>query len=46
MNAIFNKFYLQGSHIAVGTALGPVEIWDVQKSKRVRKMRGHSQRVG
>ncbi|GBB84999.1 hypothetical protein RclHR1_11590003 [Rhizophagus clarus] len=35
-----------GSHIAVGTALGPVEIWDVQKSKRVRKMRGHTQRVG
>ncbi|CAI2181254.1 8836_t:CDS:2 [Funneliformis geosporum] len=35
-----------GSHIAIGTTLGPVEIWDVQKRKRVRKMRGHSQRVG
>ncbi|CAG8479234.1 9918_t:CDS:10 [Acaulospora colombiana] len=35
-----------GSHIAVGTAPGPVEIWDIHTSKRVRKMKGHSQRVG
>ncbi|CAG8739379.1 16462_t:CDS:2, partial [Acaulospora morrowiae] len=30
----------------VGTAPGPVEIWDIHKSKRIRKMKGHSQRVG
>ncbi|CAG8506617.1 35472_t:CDS:2 [Gigaspora margarita] len=35
-----------GSHIAVGTALGPVEIWDVHQSKQIRKMKGHIQRVG
>ncbi|CAG8783846.1 15976_t:CDS:2 [Dentiscutata erythropus] len=35
-----------GSHIAVGTALGPVEIWDVHASKQIRKMKGHIQRVG
>nr|CAG8471669.1 12265_t:CDS:2 [Entrophospora candida] len=35
-----------GTHIAIGTSLGFVEIWDVQKSKRIRKMKGHPLRVG
>ncbi|CAG8543826.1 3028_t:CDS:2 [Paraglomus brasilianum] len=35
-----------GTHIAVGTNLGPVEIWDVERSKRIRKLKGHSSRVG
>ncbi|KAG9300694.1 hypothetical protein G9A89_023492 [Geosiphon pyriformis] len=35
-----------GTHIAVGTNNGPVEIWDIQKNKKIRKMDGHTQRVG
>ncbi|CAG8549524.1 4862_t:CDS:2 [Ambispora gerdemannii] len=35
-----------GTHIAVGTNNGPVEIWDIQKNKKIRKMTGHDQRVG
>ncbi|KAI1298191.1 substrate-specific activator of APC-dependent proteolysis [Mortierella claussenii] len=35
-----------GSHLAVGTDKGTVQIWDVKASRRVRTMTGHTQRVG
>ncbi|KAI7820427.1 WD40-repeat-containing domain protein [Gamsiella multidivaricata] len=35
-----------GSHLAVGTDNGLIQIWDVQNSRRVRTMTGHTQRVG
>ncbi|KAG0269309.1 substrate-specific activator of APC-dependent proteolysis [Actinomortierella ambigua] len=35
-----------GTHLAVGTNRGLVQIWDVEAAKRVRSMKGHSSRVG
>ncbi|KAF9389438.1 substrate-specific activator of APC-dependent proteolysis [Podila verticillata] len=35
-----------GTHLAVGTDSGAVQIWDVATSCRVRSMTGHQQRVG
>jgi cell division cycle protein 20 (cofactor of APC complex) len=35
-----------GSYLAVGTSNCDVQLWDVQKSKQVRSMRGHKARVG
>ncbi|KAF9325339.1 substrate-specific activator of APC-dependent proteolysis [Podila minutissima] len=35
-----------GTHLAVGTDSGTVQIWDVATSCRVRSMTGHQQRVG
>ncbi|SAM84876.1 uncharacterized protein UBRO_05934 [Ustilago bromivora] len=35
-----------GSHLAIGTQKGLVQIWDVEKQKLLRTMRGHTQRVG
>eukprot|EP01135_Chromosphaera_perkinsii_P008195 Nk52_evm17s1178 gene=Nk52_evmTU17s1178 len=36
----------RGTHLAVGSNKGEVQIWDVSKGKRVRTMSGHSSRVG
>lgn len=36
----------RGTHLAVGTNKGEVEIWEAQKCKKVRTMAGHSARVG
>lgn len=36
----------RGTHLAVGTNRGEVQIWDTLKCKRVRTMNGHSARVG
>lgn len=36
----------RGTHIAVGTSLGKVQIWDVHRGERVRDMGHHSSRVG
>lgn len=36
----------KGNHIAVGTQRGLIQIWDAEKMKLVRTMRGHTQRVG
>ncbi|KAI9207079.1 cell cycle regulatory protein [Polychytrium aggregatum] len=36
----------RGSHIAIGTNTGIVQIWDAAKGKKVRSMKGHSARVG
>lgn len=36
----------KGQHLAVGTNLGDVQIWDVLRCKKVRTMGGHSARVG
>jgi len=36
----------QGSHLAIGTHKGYVQIWDAEKQRRLRTMTGHSARVG
>lgn len=36
----------KGTHLAVGTSKGLVQIWDVEKTKRLRTMTGHTARVG
>jgi cell division cycle 20-like protein 1 (cofactor of APC complex) len=36
----------QGSHIAIGTNRGQVQIWDAQTQRRLRTMMGHTARVG
>ncbi|GAV79643.1 WD40 domain-containing protein [Cephalotus follicularis] len=36
----------RGTHLAVGTNYGKVEIWDASRCKRVRTMDGHRLRVG
>lgn len=36
----------KGSHLAVGTRTGTVQIWDVHKNKKVRSLSGHIARVG
>eukprot|EP01027_Heterolobosea_sp_BB2_P009648 GEZU01014212.1.p1 GENE.GEZU01014212.1~~GEZU01014212.1.p1 ORF type:complete len:235 (+),score=3.07 GEZU01014212.1:540-1244(+) len=35
-----------GTHIAVGTSQGMVQLWDVNKCKLLRRFDGHSARVG
>lgn len=35
----------RGTHLAVGTNLGQVQIWDVDRAKRVRTMTGHDARA-
>lgn len=37
---------LKGVHLSLGTNSGEVQIWDVNKMKRIRIMQGHSNRVG
>lgn len=36
----------RGSHLAIGTHKGYVQIYDAEKSRRLRTMTGHSARVG
>lgn len=36
----------RGTHLAVGTKKGLVQIWDAEKCKRVRTMTGHDMRAG
>lgn len=36
----------KGPHFSLGTNSGEVQIWDVNKMKRIRIMHGHSNRVG
>ena len=36
----------KGTHLAVGTKKGLVQIWDAERAKRLRTMTGHSARVG
>lgn len=36
----------QGTHVAVGTSSGDVQLWDIARSRQVRCMRGHTARVG
>ncbi len=36
----------KGSHIAVGTNKGMVQIWDAARTRRLRTMTGHTGRVG
>ncbi len=36
----------RGTHLAVGVNNGEVQIWDTVKCKKIRKMDGHSARIG
>ena len=36
----------RGSHLCVGNRVGEIEIWDVNQSKKVRTIPGHTNRVG
>lgn len=36
----------KGSHLAIGTKSGKVQIWDAEKLKLIRTMAGHTARVG
>ncbi|XVF13236.1 hypothetical protein REPUB_Repub08aG0191200 [Reevesia pubescens] len=36
----------RGTHLAVGTSNGKVQIWDASRGRRVRTMEGHRLRVG
>lgn len=36
----------KGTHIAIGTNKGLVQIWDAEKQRRLRTMNGHTGRVG
>eukprot|EP00842_Homolaphlyctis_polyrhiza_P004936 jgi/Hompol1/5443/HPOL_001937-RA len=36
----------RGTHLAVGTSRGFVQLWDVEKSRKIRQMSGHTARVG
>ncbi|EPY50307.1 CDK inhibitor Srw1 [Schizosaccharomyces cryophilus OY26] len=40
------KWVQRGTHLAVGTNNGMVEIWDAEACKKTRTMAGHSLRVG
>lgn len=40
------KWMQDGSHIALGTAFNDVQMWNVERKKQVRSMKGHSARVG
>ncbi|KFK27450.1 hypothetical protein AALP_AA8G384300 [Arabis alpina] len=37
---------LRGTHLAIGTSSGTVEIWDALRCKKIRTMEGHRLRVG
>ena len=37
---------MQGTHLAVGTASGAVQLWDVERQKKIRQFRDHRARVG
>ncbi|KAJ6962537.1 protein FIZZY-RELATED 2-like [Populus alba x Populus x berolinensis] len=36
----------RGTHLAIGTSNGKVQIWDASRCKRIRTMEGHRLRVG
>lgn len=40
------KWMADGSHVAIGTSTNEVQMWNVEKQKRVRMLRGHNARVG
>jgi len=40
------KWIGRGSHLAIGTNSGVVQIWDADRCKQVRTMMGHTGRVG
>ena len=40
------KWIKEGNILAVGNSQGEISLWDVDRMSRVRKMLGHSDRVG
>lgn len=47
-NAMVNSvsWMQRGSHVAIGTSNGDVQLWDISRSKQIRSLSGHSGRVG
>jgi cell division cycle 20-like protein 1 (cofactor of APC complex) len=46
-DAVTSLSWIQrGNQVAIGTDKGFVQIWDAEKEKIIRTMRGHTQRVG
>lgn len=46
-DAVTSVSWIQrGHHIAIGTQKGTVQIWDANRTRRLRTMTGHSARVG
>lgn len=41
-----NKRLTKGTHLAVGTNKGLVQLWDVNRTKKVRQFSGHRARIG
>lgn len=41
-----NDISIQGTHLAIGTGKGLVQIWDADHCRRLRTMVGHTNRVG
>lgn len=39
------KWMMDGSHLAIGTSESDVQLWNVDRKKQVRTMRGHMSRV-
>jgi len=39
------KWMQDGSHLAIGTSDNVVQLWNIERQKRVRAMKGHSARV-
>ncbi|KJE88495.1 Fzr1 protein [Capsaspora owczarzaki ATCC 30864] len=40
------SFVQRGTHLGVGTTAGTVQLWDVEKNKKVQTLNGHTGRVG
>ena len=39
------KWAADGTHIAVGTSNAEVQLWDANRAKQIRTLRGHAARV-
>ena len=40
------KWIKEGNVLAVGNLLGEISLWDVEQMKKMRTMKGHTDRVG
>lgn len=40
------KWAADGTHIAIGTSSAEVQLWDANRTKQIRTLRGHAARVG
>ncbi|KAL7275235.1 WD repeat-containing protein slp1 [Rhizina undulata] len=44
--AVTSLKWVHNAHLAVGTGSGEIQLWDTEKSSLLRKLPGHSSRVG